>query len=376
MGCRATRPRSRRRHRRSYSRARQVLVLDGPSYRTRHLPLDVSDSNDDHATEPDRISGKKRPKFPEPARRPGTSVRRHTRGRSCRSSRRSFADSCRRHRSTASRPHRSRRMLRSWSCRPLSSCSDRGNIVALECRRRRTRRSWRRRATSADIDPRSSWQMLDRTRSTYNRRNRPPVRRQSVPRTQRRAGRAREGAARCNVVASRLHDISVALRGFLSKPSPVPARIRAVTPRLPSSRNRVGPRPNSSDTGPVTELSSNCMAAAVAELGPRAAKELGRIAQQPYSRTEPRYPPRCGGIGVTFVVDAFGSYAPDMGLRRCFLLPRGGDEIHSPPPAGHAKKTPESHGHRVGGEQSPVSSLSYVAKLVGGEGTGRTRGRR
>jgi hypothetical protein len=47
----------------------RLLVLDGPSYRTRHLPaLDLSDSksNDGHATKPDRISGKNRTKFPEP----------------------------------------------------------------------------------------------------------------------------------------------------------------------------------------------------------------------------------------------------------------------------------------------------------------------
>jgi hypothetical protein len=38
----------------------RLLVLDGPSYRMRHLPaLDLPDSNDDHATKPDRISGKK-----------------------------------------------------------------------------------------------------------------------------------------------------------------------------------------------------------------------------------------------------------------------------------------------------------------------------
>ncbi|MGD0949307.1 MAG: hypothetical protein ABSA52_18000, partial [Candidatus Binatia bacterium] len=37
------------------------------SYRTRHLPpLDLPDSNSDHATKPDRISGKKRTQFPEP----------------------------------------------------------------------------------------------------------------------------------------------------------------------------------------------------------------------------------------------------------------------------------------------------------------------
>jgi len=44
----------------------RLLVLDGPSYRTRHLPLDSSDSNDDHITKPDRVSGNKRPEFPEP----------------------------------------------------------------------------------------------------------------------------------------------------------------------------------------------------------------------------------------------------------------------------------------------------------------------
>ena len=45
----------------------RLLVLDGPSYRTRHLPpLDLPDSNSDHATKPDRISGKKRTNFPEP----------------------------------------------------------------------------------------------------------------------------------------------------------------------------------------------------------------------------------------------------------------------------------------------------------------------
>ena len=47
----------------------RLLVLDGPSYRTRHLPpLDLPDakSNDGHATKPDRISGKNRTKFPEP----------------------------------------------------------------------------------------------------------------------------------------------------------------------------------------------------------------------------------------------------------------------------------------------------------------------
>ncbi|MGD0949608.1 MAG: hypothetical protein ABSA52_19545, partial [Candidatus Binatia bacterium] len=38
-----------------------------PSYRTRHLPpLDLPDSNSDHATKSDRISGKKRTQFPEP----------------------------------------------------------------------------------------------------------------------------------------------------------------------------------------------------------------------------------------------------------------------------------------------------------------------
>jgi DNA replication protein DnaC len=46
----------------------RLLVLDGPSYRTRHLPaLDLPDSNDDHPTKPDKISGKNRTKFPEPA---------------------------------------------------------------------------------------------------------------------------------------------------------------------------------------------------------------------------------------------------------------------------------------------------------------------
>ena len=46
----------------------RLLVLDGPSYRTRHLPaLDLPDSNIDHATKPDRISGKNRTDFPEPA---------------------------------------------------------------------------------------------------------------------------------------------------------------------------------------------------------------------------------------------------------------------------------------------------------------------
>ena len=45
----------------------RLLILDGPSYRTRHLPpLDLPDSNSDHATKPDRISGKKRTQFPEP----------------------------------------------------------------------------------------------------------------------------------------------------------------------------------------------------------------------------------------------------------------------------------------------------------------------
>jgi len=47
----------------------RLLVLDGPSYRTRHLPLDSSDSNDDHTTKPARISGKHRPEFPEPTPR-------------------------------------------------------------------------------------------------------------------------------------------------------------------------------------------------------------------------------------------------------------------------------------------------------------------
>ncbi len=48
----------------------RLLVLDGPSYRTRHLPpLDSSDSNNDHATKPARISGKYRPEFPEPTTR-------------------------------------------------------------------------------------------------------------------------------------------------------------------------------------------------------------------------------------------------------------------------------------------------------------------
>jgi hypothetical protein len=44
----------------------RLLVLDGPSYRTRHLPLDSSNSNDDHTAKPARISGKHRPEFPEP----------------------------------------------------------------------------------------------------------------------------------------------------------------------------------------------------------------------------------------------------------------------------------------------------------------------
>jgi len=45
----------------------RLLVLDGPSYRTRHLPpLDSSESNNDHADKPARVSGKDRPKFPEP----------------------------------------------------------------------------------------------------------------------------------------------------------------------------------------------------------------------------------------------------------------------------------------------------------------------
>lgn len=34
-----------------------LLVLDSPSYRTRHLPLDSSNSNDDQTTKPARISG-------------------------------------------------------------------------------------------------------------------------------------------------------------------------------------------------------------------------------------------------------------------------------------------------------------------------------
>jgi hypothetical protein len=50
----------------------RLLVLDGPSYRMRHSPaLDLPDSNDDHATKPDRISGKKRTKFPEAAKANG-----------------------------------------------------------------------------------------------------------------------------------------------------------------------------------------------------------------------------------------------------------------------------------------------------------------
>jgi DNA replication protein DnaC len=44
----------------------RLLVLDGPSYRTRHLPLDSSESNSDHADKPARVSGKHRPQFPEP----------------------------------------------------------------------------------------------------------------------------------------------------------------------------------------------------------------------------------------------------------------------------------------------------------------------
>ena len=45
----------------------RLLLLDGPSYRTRHLPpLDSSESNDDHADQPARVSGKDRPNFPEP----------------------------------------------------------------------------------------------------------------------------------------------------------------------------------------------------------------------------------------------------------------------------------------------------------------------
>jgi DNA replication protein DnaC len=45
----------------------RLLVLDGPSYRTRHLPpVDLPDSNSDHATKPDRVSGKTRTNFPEP----------------------------------------------------------------------------------------------------------------------------------------------------------------------------------------------------------------------------------------------------------------------------------------------------------------------
>ena len=44
----------------------RLLVLDGPSYRTRHLPLDSSQSNSDHADKPARVSGKLRPKSPEP----------------------------------------------------------------------------------------------------------------------------------------------------------------------------------------------------------------------------------------------------------------------------------------------------------------------
>lgn len=44
----------------------RLLVLDGPSYRTRHLPLDSSNPNNDHTAKPARISGKHRPEFPEP----------------------------------------------------------------------------------------------------------------------------------------------------------------------------------------------------------------------------------------------------------------------------------------------------------------------
>lgn len=42
----------------------QLLVLDGPSYRTRHLPPEV---NLDTTPEPAKISGTDRPEFPEPA---------------------------------------------------------------------------------------------------------------------------------------------------------------------------------------------------------------------------------------------------------------------------------------------------------------------
>jgi DNA replication protein DnaC len=42
----------------------RLVVLDGPSYRTRHLPRDPAT---DRATKPAKLSGKHRPEFPEPA---------------------------------------------------------------------------------------------------------------------------------------------------------------------------------------------------------------------------------------------------------------------------------------------------------------------
>jgi hypothetical protein len=51
----------------------QLLVLDGPSYRTRHLPPEAGlDTN----SKPARIPGKHRPEFPEPTNRSAVSSNR------------------------------------------------------------------------------------------------------------------------------------------------------------------------------------------------------------------------------------------------------------------------------------------------------------
>ena len=46
----------------------RLMLLDGPSYRTQHLDLDLEGAELAH-DEPARISGKHRPEFPEPTTR-------------------------------------------------------------------------------------------------------------------------------------------------------------------------------------------------------------------------------------------------------------------------------------------------------------------